>query len=181
MLVQLTAKSGDRSESENDPVALLLACHARIRQNLRLAQRLVDAVSPSVTEIVEAASSLIRYFGQALPLHILDEDVTLCAALQKQWLPESCVQALATMREEHLVIEPSIAAALAAWRQLTADPLLLHGLRESLQLQTLRLTALLEAHLEAEERLIFPVVSQVLSTEEQKAVAEEIRARRQAS
>ncbi len=178
MLVQLQTKPGDR-DSDSDPVALLIACHGRIRQNLRLAQRLVDAVSPSVTDVTDAASALVRYFGQALPLHIVDEDETLCMALHARWLPESCVQALAVMREEHRVIEPSIDEALTAWRQLTVEPLRLESMRENLQLLTLRLTALLEAHLDAEERLIFPVLSQVLSAEERKSLAEEMRARRQ--
>lgn len=178
MLVRLQAKPSDGGDHENDPIAMLLACHGRIRDHLRLAQRLVDAVEPSSQEICDAAAALVRYFGKALPLHILDEDETLCGALAEPWLPASCAAALSTMRSEHSVIEPAIDEALSAWRQLTVEPLQLAAMREGLQLLTLRITALLEAHLDAEERLIFPVASQVLSSETKASLVQAMRARR---
>jgi hemerythrin-like domain-containing protein len=179
MFVRLHSKPSESVDQQADPIAMLLACHQRIRDHLRLAQRLVDAVEPKAQEVADAASALLRYFGTALPLHILDEDETLCSALSEPWLPETCAVALAQMRDEHLVIEPVIEEALVGWRRLVSEPLELAALRDGLQLLTLRLGALLEAHLDAEERLIFPVASQVLTADTKARLSEAMRARRQ--
>jgi uncharacterized phage-associated protein len=92
----------------------------RIRDHLALAKRLVDAVEPSPDEVTEAAAALLRYFGQALPLHILDEDVTLREALMVMGRPlaDEAVRAITTMTAEHSVIEPMIDEAMKQWRPL---------------------------------------------------------------
>ena len=180
MLVTLTAKPALDSDLENDPVAMLLACHRRIRDHLALAKRVVDAIEPTSEEVAEAAASLIRYFGQALPLHILDEDETLRDALRGRDLAPEVLRAMATMTAEHAVIEPAIHEALGQWRQLTEQPLLLSTLREDLGRLTLLLSTLLDAHLEAEERLIFPEVAKALTAAQRAELARLMRQRRQA-
>ena len=179
MLVTLTAKSAQDGDRENDPIAMFLACHRRIRDHLALAKRVVDAIEPTSEEVAEAAASLIRYFGQALPLHILDEDETLHDALRGRELAPDVVRAMATMTAEHAVIEPAIHEALDRWRQLTDQPLLLSTLREELSRLTLLLSTLRAAHLEAEERLIFPAVAKALTVAEQAELARRMRQRRQ--
>jgi len=179
MLVQLTAKRSSE-EASSDPLEMLLACHERIRNHLALAHRLIDAVEPAAAGVSEAASALVRYFGQALPLHILDEDVTLLAALAARTLEPALRLALETMTAEHLLIEPTVEEALGIWQKLTAEPLLLATLREDLTRLTVRLRTLLSLHLEAEERQIFPAVAKLLTAKEREAMVERIRERRQA-
>lgn len=181
MFVKLTTKPGRDTEPATDPVAMLLACHVRIRDHLALAKRLVDAVEPSPDEVTEAAAALLRYFGQALPLHILDEDVTLREALMMgKPLADEAVRAITTMTAEHSVIEPMIDEAMKQWRPLTEQPHLLPQLRQELTRDTLRLSTLLEAHLSAEEKQIFPLIHKLLTEAERTELARRMRERRQA-
>lgn len=181
MFVKLTTKPGRDTGPATDPVAMLLACHVRIRDHLALAKRLVDAVEPSPDEVTEAAAALLRYFGQALPLHILDEDVTLREALMMgQPLADEAVRAITTMTAEHSVIEPMIDEAMKQWRPLTEQPHLLPQLRQELTRDTLRLSTLLEAHLSAEEKQIFPLIHKLLTEDERTELARRMRERRQA-
>lgn len=179
MFVKLTAQSAQDADREHDPIGMLLACHRRIRDHLAMAKRVVDAIEPSSGEVVQAAAALIRYFGQALPLHILDEDVLLCDALRGRSLAPDVVRAIATMTAEHAAIEPAIEEALGLWRQLVDQPLLLTMLRDELSRLALLLTTLLDAHLEAEERLIFPAVAKALTAVERAELARQMRHRRQ--
>lgn len=179
MFVQLTAKSAQDADREHDPVGMLLACHRRIRDHLLMARRVVDAIEPSSEEIGEAASSLIRYFGQALPLHILDEDELLREALRGCSLAPDVVAALETMTAEHGLMEPVVDEALLLWRRIEDRPMLLSTIRQQLARQTLLLTMLLDAHLDAEERLIFPAVANVLTVEARTELAQRMRQRRQ--
>lgn len=182
MFVKLTTKPGRDTEPATDPLVMLLACHVRIRDHLALAKRLVDAVEPSPDEVMEAAAALLRYFGQALPLHILDEDVTLREALMVMGRPvaDEDVHAITTMTAEHSVIEPMIDEAMKQWQSLIEQPHLLPQLRHELTRDTLRLSTLLEAHLSAEEKQIFPLIHQVLTEDERAELARRMRERRQA-
>lgn len=67
----------------DDPMALLRACHDKVRQFTRLAQRLHAHVQAhgADAQAREAAQAVLRYFNQAAPLHHDDEDVDLFIAL----------------------------------------------------------------------------------------------------
>ncbi len=73
MRLQVTPKHA----RDDDPgvVAALLECHARIRSFMEVAARL--AALPDGTrheDIVEAATGVASYFGEALPHHEADEE-----------------------------------------------------------------------------------------------------------
>lgn len=180
MLITLTGTSGRSADPSDDPLDLLLACHGRIRQHLAFAQRLVDAVCPSVDDVSDSASSLVRYFGRALPLHIRDEDELLMDLLSLRAIPSDLREALSVMCAEHAVIDPAIEEAIQLWRRLRDEPLLLSSVRDELMPKTLLVSTLLRAHLDREERDIFPTVFTLLSAEEKQELTQRMRQRRQA-
>jgi hemerythrin-like domain-containing protein len=180
MLIKLSGTSTHSADSSSDPIGLLLACHERIRQHLTLAQRIVDAMDPTASELSESASSLVRYFERALPLHHHDEQELLLAALRMHPLPSSIDEALSVMCAEHAVIDPALEAAIQLWRRLRDEPLQLSSLREELMQKTLLVSTLLLAHLEREERDIFEPATRLLSEEDKRSLTQQMRQRRQA-
>jgi len=67
----------------DDPMALLLACHEKVRHFTDLAVRLhqhVQVKGPD-GQAQEAARAVLRYFNVAAPLHHADEEVDLFPAL----------------------------------------------------------------------------------------------------
>jgi len=67
-----------------DPRAMLLACHDKVRHFARLAQRLGVHVTENGadTEASHAAAGILRYFDLAAPLHHDDEEQDLFPALR---------------------------------------------------------------------------------------------------
>lgn len=67
----------------DDPLALLTACHEKVRRFSTLTERLVEHVGRrgADAEAQEAATSVLRYFDLAAPLHHEDEDIDLFPAL----------------------------------------------------------------------------------------------------
>ncbi|HEU6454096.1 MAG TPA: hemerythrin domain-containing protein [Roseateles sp.] len=69
---------------EERPLELLYACHEKVRRFTTLAVRLAEHVDAHGTdaEAQEAATGILRYFEQALPLHHIDEEVDVFPALR---------------------------------------------------------------------------------------------------
>jgi hypothetical protein len=130
-----------RRETGEDAVDLLLACHARIRHFLALALRAGDDA--------EAIAAVRRYFTEALPLHIADEDELLAPRVH-----------VGDMSDEHRA-HAALVARLAAGEMAAA----------------VELAPLLLAHLDAEERDVFPLV-RALPASERAEILAGMRARR---
>jgi len=130
-----------RRDEEGDVVDLLLACHARIRRFIDLAQRAGDDA--------EVRATVIRYFTEALPLHVADEEELIAPRV-----------ATGEMHAEHVSHEPLLARLCAG--DFTVAP---------------ELAVLFDQHLAAEERDVFPAV-RGLPQPEQDAIRAAMRARR---
>ncbi|QLI81133.1 hemerythrin domain-containing protein [Chitinibacter fontanus] len=65
------------------PVAMLIACHDRVRQYAALTETLVSHVAQHGADAaaIAGAQSILRYFDIAAPLHHQDEDEDLFPAL----------------------------------------------------------------------------------------------------
>ena len=165
---------GTRSKPE-DLVSLLLECHKRIRMFSRLAEALGRRDDLPAEEVIDAAQRCERYFSEALPLHIEDEEQSLLPRLQEQ--PEEVQAALATMHAQHVDHAVQLSALLQALRALRAEPKAPH-LRERLLAVAAPLVEDFEQHLLLEESVIFPAVRVALSPATQIIAMEELRARR---
>lgn len=158
-----------------DLAGLLLDCHARIRHFLRVAVEVGARQDLSDPAVVDACQRVERYFTQALPLHVADEEESLLPRLNG--LDPELDRRLEAMRAEHETHDPLVAGLLAAsgaTREAPADPAARQALREAAE----RLTAALEPHLQAEEAVVLPAVRARLSPAAQAEVISELRARR---
>jgi iron-sulfur cluster repair protein YtfE (RIC family) len=161
---------GSRPPIDETASSLLLDCHARIRSFAQLAVRLAEAEATD-SDLTDAAARVHRYFTQALPLHVADEEQSLAPRLRR-FAPDSA-EALAAMEREHHAHHGLLARLLPAWHALSSDP----QLRRDTLTDARRLQIELEEHLAAEERLIIPAMAR-LPEEEARAMVVEMRARR---
>jgi iron-sulfur cluster repair protein YtfE (RIC family) len=157
-------------------VDLLLECHERIRYFIALAIRLESAENPSVDEIREAAGRVIRYFADALPLHVADEEESILPRLSGR--ERDLDRTLGNLHHEHSEHEPQLERLLRTCRDLHDTPEKLAELRQSLETTASTLQRNFVQHLDMEEKVVLPTIRQFLTFEEQAAILRELRARR---
>jgi hemerythrin-like domain-containing protein len=167
---------GQGSKRSGDLVDLLLECHGRIRSFLALAHAAGSREGVPAAEVAEACARVERYFTEALPLHVADEDESILPRLRGA--DPEVDRALETMHAQHLEHEPLLAALLgaaAALREGPADP----ARRAALAEIATTLEHELGLHLTLEETVILPAIRRLLSAAAQAEIVEELRARRQ--
>jgi iron-sulfur cluster repair protein YtfE (RIC family) len=162
---------GRRQPGQGDAVALLLACHERIRRFCALGQRVAQG-GPDA-QIQEAAAQLVRYFAVALPLHIADEEHSVRPRLAAGG--DALAAALDTMSREHVEIDALLGELLRRWREIERlpEPTACSATADGARL----LTAHMEQHLAGEETIVFPAL-QLLPPTQLVALADEMRERR---
>jgi len=173
MLVQL----GPRQPSE-DVVDLLRDCHARIRRFLVQARQLAEAAEPpgvDPAEVRVVAGQIRRYFIEAFPLHLADEDEQIAPRLAGA--SPDVDRALALMAGGHASHCSLVARLVAICASLEEDPRRLAVASIELARVAALLATELEAHLELEERAIFPALRR-LPEQVREAIHGAIRARR---
>lgn len=157
----------------DQPFELLAACHDRVRQRLDLLARLIDHLAAHGPDAAaqSAAADVLRYFDVAAPLHHDDEERHLVPRLLAS--PDPAHHAAARqLLDGHVQIRQ-------AWRQLS--PLLTqlaapeHAARQD---AATRFIALHAPHLQLEDELVYPAISQQLSAEEATTMGQEMAARR---
>lgn len=166
---------GKRRQSA-ELVDLLLECHGRIRQFVRLAADVGERLDLPVSEVEDACARVERYFVEALPLHVRDEEESILPRLSGR--SDALDQALSAMRAQHHEHEPVLAQLLAAVRAVRAAPGGSGGRLELKQVAE-QLTSAFEEHLKLEEALIFPELQALLTDAERARIVSELRARRQ--
>ncbi len=157
----------------DDPVDALLACHARIRSFSDLAVKLARATDYGLAERREAAGRVVRYFTEAFPKHVDDENESVLPRLRGR-SPEldAALDAMAREHDEHL---PSVRALVARCERFDAPD---GAVDEALAAEAAALRAALEAHLAAEEAVILPALRALLTADERAALRSEFAARR---
>jgi hemerythrin-like domain-containing protein len=164
------------AKDPSDIVDLLLECHGRIRSFIDLASRLGKVARPSHDEIRDAAMRITRYFSEALPLHVADEEQTILPRLSGRSAELDAT--LQTMHREHLEHEPQLRSLLETCKTLHISPERLDDLRQTLLAAASALEGAFIAHLEEEERSILPAIRALLTSEERDVMLSELRSRR---
>lgn len=103
-----------------DPIALLLACHDKVRRFATLSVRVRDHVELAGPDeqAGEAAASILRYFDVAAPLHHDDEELDLFPALRS--LGDAATNAhMDSLQAEHGQLS-RLWLAIRPWLQATA-------------------------------------------------------------
>jgi iron-sulfur cluster repair protein YtfE (RIC family) len=160
----------------SDIVDLMLECHERIRSFAGLACRLARADGASHDEIRDAAGRVSRYFSEALPLHVADEEQSVIPRLAGK--SPQLDAALQEMHGDHLDHEAKLQSLLETCNTLKASPEMLDDLRETLLDTASRLETAFATHLMQEEELIFPAIRSLVTQEQQAMMLTELRARR---
>lgn len=158
------------------PTALLLACHDRIRLNLKICWKLAEASVGESDAIRNSARNAATYFTQALPLHMEDEHASVMPRLRGR--SDRLDHALSCMEREHESEESRVQELIALLTRLADDPTSIEKLRAELSVCIRHLTVSLESHLAREEKEVFPPLTD-LSQEEQDAIVHEMRQRRE--
>ena len=164
-----------RRQHEPELIELLTECHERIRSFLDLAHRLGTTPGLTLDDVSTTASQIHRYFTNAFPLHMADEDELLLPRLRdREPALDAALSRMETDHEEHADL---VERLVALCDELTRDPRRLAARRRLLGETVDALTLGLEAHLSLEELVIFPRLA-MLSTVERAAIHREMRARR---
>jgi iron-sulfur cluster repair protein YtfE (RIC family) len=167
---------GRQAQEPGDLVDLFLACHQRIRRFIRLAEHVAVRDDLPAAEVTDGCLRVERYFVEALPLHVEDEEASVVPRLRGQ--QREVDDALRAMEDEHREHQPLLASLLEASRAVREAPLD-HARRAPLASIAARLTGDFERHLVLEETIIFPAV-RALSAAARAEILAELRARREA-
>jgi len=165
-----------KNDQPTDLVGVLLECHDRIRRFIGVVGRLAEAETEDSSEIAEAAGAVRRYFSEALPLHIQDEELTLTPRLTGRDMVLDT--ALRAMREQHEFHDSLVEDVVRVSTALAEQPTRIEELRDELETIAGRLARELTAHLHQEEAIIFPAIKTLLTSDEQDSMLAELRARR---
>jgi hemerythrin-like domain-containing protein len=169
-------RTGPAAPAAEEPLELLLACHARLRHFSELSLVLATRQDLPREDAADASTRLVRYFRLALPLHEADEEKTVAPALLATPARALVEDALGAMTAQHAELHEVLASLLPAWEQLeTGSGAELPGLPALSDAR--RLASLLDAHLALEEHTIFPNLSAV-DPAARKRLLGEMRARR---
>lgn len=157
---------------------LLADCHARIRYFASLAVCIADGESCPL-DAREAAKRIRSYFTEAYPLHIADEHDSVLPRIRARAPDAEAL--LQKLEQEHRCLDSKLPELLAICDAL------INGDESACKCAVARLRnlgecvhTLLDAHLDNEERLLFPLLRERLTREDVEAIREEFRARREA-
>ncbi len=172
MLINLSKRGASRPQ---DLVDLLGECHTRIRRFVVLAREAARRQDAPADQIVQACADVERYFTEALPLHVLDEEQSVAPRLRG--LSPEVDRALASVEEQHRQHAPKLDALLRAASAFRMDPLQASA-RRALATAAAELEADFTEHLALEEAVIFPAIRQLLPAATQARIIDELRQRR---
>jgi hemerythrin-like domain-containing protein len=158
-----------------DVVDLMLACHVRIRHFLGVARAVGRGEAASEADLRDACERTRRYFLEALPRHVADENESVLPRLRGR--SASLDAALAAMHLQHTDHAPVVDALVRLLDRVALDPAS-PARRASVSRCAEALTVDLERHLAAEETHVFPAMRALLSDAERTQILTELRARR---
>lgn len=164
-----------RGRAAGDLADMLLECHVRIRSFAAMAVSVAERSDTPSIEVSSACIRVERYFSEALPLHVRDEEESIAPRLRgRSSAVDAALDSMHEQHELHVDLLARVLAASAVLRSSPRDP----RARAALLLVARPLRAVLEPHLLAEEEIVFPAVRALLSTADQAAILGELRARR---
>jgi iron-sulfur cluster repair protein YtfE (RIC family) len=164
----------DSRKPPEDLVGILSECHERIRRFTHLAEEIGRRPDVPVEEVVDGCRRVKRYFTEALPRHVEDEERSLGPRLRGHSPDvDAALEAMELQHREHEPLLRDLLERVHAVQIAPKDALA----RDRLGAAAAHLAAELERHLELEEQVLFPAI-RAFSPAEEAAVREEMQARR---
>ena len=177
MPVQIGAPTHDFS----DPTGLLSDCHRRIEMflgSLDAVGRVIDR--PLAEDAIRALDSALRYFREAAPKHVSDEEESLFPRLRQVHNPdmESAITKLDSLEEEHRIAAPLHQEIERLGQQCLSRGSLSPGKAETFRNAVAALISMYRLHISVEDGLVFPLAARLLPQTDKAAIANEMAARR---
>lgn len=182
----MTISIGQRPDSNfTDPIGMLVDCHRRIEKFLDVLLTFARQAqgNPFTNEQRHAIETALRYFREAAPKHVADEEDSLFPRLRGSQHREvkAMLSDLDELHSDHLTVVENHSAVEEVFRRWLTDGLLpspdhaalvslLHSLRETYA-----------RHIKQEETQLFPHVARILTPTDLKAVGLEMAKRRSLS
>ncbi|TJZ79148.1 hemerythrin domain-containing protein [Chitiniphilus eburneus] len=158
----------------DDPLAMLHACHERVRHYAGLLPRLAAHVTEHGVDAqaVEAARAILRYFDVAAPLHHADEDDDLFALLAGRLQGEP-LRVLRELQVEHDVL----GVQWQHWRGLLMSLIQGHGAVLN-EVSAMAFAQQYIAHADREETHVYPWAETLVRPDELVKMGRRMAARR---
>jgi len=163
---------------EQNAVAMLLACHQRIRSFTDIAIRFTEVDLGRREEIANAAAAVHRYYSVALPLHEADEIESVYPRLTKALNVAAERDSLQSMIDQHGPIDEVVARLIPAWDAVARDPEKLGNFVDDLRRDARALHDLWREHLALEEEIVFPLIRTRLTVADLAEIHAEMKQRR---
>lgn len=177
MGIQIGAR---RDSGFDDPLGMLHDCHRRIEKFLRvLALVLERAAGSSLTdEESHALESALHYFRTGGPRHTADEEESLFPRLRSGTAAGAMAELDRLEADHHHAqkLHHTLDELFAEW---IAQGRLAPNDEQRLAAANRELAALYAAHIEVEEKVVFPRAGKALDADAIAAMGEEFRQRRQ--
>lgn len=170
MVIQIQeTRNGNSATFEDDPIAMLLACHGKVKRFCADLEKLPGYVQEAGWDSIahHTVAAIIRYFEVAAPLHHCDEEEDFFPLLEKV-CPFTRLE-IAELQDEHHQLHVLWQALL---QELTGHPECL----DSVLVQ--RFTATYAAHMLREEQL-FALGQEHMAQSELVQMGKRMAARRQ--
>ena len=164
----------------DSPIAILVACHARIEQRLATLRRLAQHLQAhgADAQARTAAASILRYFDEAAPRHHEDEEHDLLPALRAAPLD---AQARARLEAVSQTVLADHAAFDALWQPVAPVLRALAAGQAAGRLDAAAVEALSDRyrdHIRLEEEVLFAEAARVLDADTLRRLAHAMQARR---
>lgn len=176
MAIQIGAKP---DSGFDDPIGMLIDCHRRIDRFLHILCVVVDRAKGRdlTNEETAAVQSALLYFRTGGLRHTADEEQSLFPRLRTNSAVGSAEE-LDRLESDHRQANELHAAADALYSAWVASGRLNAGEEQRLQACALQLKSLYEAHIQIEEKVVFPRAAEVLDSRTIAAIGQEFLARR---
>ncbi len=172
MLTQLSKR---REAQCQDLVALLGECHQKIRHFVDLARDIALHRDVPAEQVAQACADVERYFREALPLHVADEEESIEPRLRGQSPSvDHVLDTMAAQHQQHASKVANLLGAIAKVRSQPCDDVA----RSELAAAAIALRTEFVDHLNLEETTIFPAIRELLPSDTQALIIEELRQRR---
>jgi hemerythrin-like domain-containing protein len=176
MAVQIGAKPDSGFE---DPIGMLTDCHRRIEHFVDVLCLVVEraqhrALNDEETKAIEAA---LEYFRVGGARHNADEEESLFPRLGGRTGEESVAE-LEGLKQDHEVAGGLHSEVECLYHRWIADRTLDAADWLALSVATGKLKALYAAHIQVEERVVFPRAAKTLDEETLQLIGEEFKNRR---
>ena len=179
--LKMPVQIGATAHSFSDPTSLLSDCHRRMEMFLGSLEAVALVIDRPLTEEARAAlESALRYFREAAPKHIADEEESLFPRLRQMHLPdvEAAIERLDLLEHDHLLAGSLHVEVESLGQQYLEAGILESSGVEAFRKSTASLISIYKAHISIEDDLVFPLAARLLSSAEKAAIADEMAARR---